>query len=102
MIAPVSAEYIVIASATAKVGRQAELEHALLEVQGPTRAQAGCRMFQLLRQSDNPLTIVGLERWSSRADHENHMKGPHFRLLAQRMTGILERSPTVISYQEIG
>jgi len=97
-----STDYIVIASATAKPGMQVELEQALLEVAAPTRAQPGCRAFHLLRPSGDPATIVGFERWASRADHENHMRGAHFQRLAQRMGGLLCAPPTVTAYQEIG
>lgn len=97
-----STDYIVIASATAKPGMERELEQALLEVAGPTRAQPGCRMFHLLRPSGNPATIMGFERWTSRADHENHMKGAHFQKLAQRLAGLLDAPPTVTAYQQIG
>jgi len=95
-------DYIVIASATAKPGMQGELEQALLEVAAPTRAQPGCRAFHLLRQPDSPATIVGFERWASRTDHENHMKGAHFQGLVQRMGGLLSAPPTVTAYREIG
>jgi quinol monooxygenase YgiN len=96
-----SSEYVVIASATAMPGKEADLEQALRDAAGPTRAQSGCVGFQLLRAKNNRATIVGFERWASVADHENHMKGEHVQILLRRMAGILAGPPTIVSYETV-
>jgi quinol monooxygenase YgiN len=93
-----ASDYVVIASATAKPGKEAELEQALREVAGPTRAQPGCIEFRLLRSKERRSTIVGFERWASKADHDRHMQGAHFQALAQRMAGVVAGSPSIVSY----
>lgn len=93
-----ASDYIVIASATARPGKEAELEQAQREVAGPTRAQPGCVEFRLLRSAENRSTIVGFERWAAKADHDRHMQGVHFQTLALRMAGVVASPPSVVSY----
>jgi quinol monooxygenase YgiN len=69
-----TSDLIVIAGAKAKPGKEAELERALREVAGPTRAQPGCIEFRLLRLKGVRSTIIGFERWASEADHQKHLK----------------------------
>jgi quinol monooxygenase YgiN len=96
-----ASDYIVIASATAKPGKEAELEHALHAVAGPTRAQPGCIAFHLLRQAGVRATIIGFERWASEADHAKHVTGSHFQVLARRLAEILAEPPSIVAYEEL-
>jgi quinol monooxygenase YgiN len=96
-----ASNYIVIASATAKPGQEAELEHALQAVAGPTRAQPGCIAFHLLRPAGVRATIIGFERWASEADHAKHMTSAHFQGLARRLAEILAEPPSIVAYEEL-
>lgn len=89
----------VIASARARPGSEAELERALREAAGPTRAQPSCVEFRLIRQKGDPSTIIGYERCVSAADHQNHLEGAHVEALMQRMAAVLARPPTIVSYE---
>lgn len=55
-------EVAVLATVTAKPGKEAELERALRDVAGPTRAQSGCLQFELYRSAQDPATITVFER----------------------------------------
>jgi quinol monooxygenase YgiN len=92
-------DYIVIASAKAKPGKEGELERALREVAGPTRAQPGCVEFRLLRLKGVQSAVIGFERWASEADHERHLEGAHFQMLAQRLAEIVAEPPNIVSYE---
>ena len=94
-----SSDLIVIASAKAKPGKEADLERALREVAGPTRAQPGCVGFSLFRQKGAASTIVGFERWASSSAHEAHLKGAHVQRLMARMADILAEPPAIVSYE---
>jgi quinol monooxygenase YgiN len=48
---PKTAQIIVLATAKAKPGKEAELERSLRDVAGPTRAQPGCLQFELYRSA---------------------------------------------------
>jgi len=91
-------DLIVIAMAKAKRGREHDLERALRDVAAPTRAQPGIVSFTLLATDDPPL-IVGLERWSSDADHARHLQGPHVEKLMTAMADHLAEPPTIVKYR---
>jgi quinol monooxygenase YgiN len=98
---PSGSNILIIASVTAKPGREAELTAALREAAGPTRAQPGCIRFGLNRLEGAGATIVGIERWESAADHERHLAGAHFQRLASRMTDLIAEQPNILSYTVI-
>ena len=54
---------LIIASVTAKAGKEAELAAALREVAGPTRSQPGCIRFGL-RRDHRGHRALGLRRGS--------------------------------------
>ena len=98
---PKQTDLIVLATARAKPGKEADLESVLREAAGPTRQQPGCVKFALLRSPGDRSTIVGYERWSSPADHENHLKGAHVQKLMGRMMEILAEPPNIVAYELI-
>jgi|HubBroStandDraft_6_1064221.scaffolds.fasta_scaffold09153_5 quinol monooxygenase YgiN len=91
-----NAEVVVLATATAKPWKEAELERALRDVAGPTRAQGGCLQFELYRSAQDPATITAFERWSSEEDHARHIHGEHVKTLIARFDGILAAPPEVV------
>jgi quinol monooxygenase YgiN len=94
-----NSDLIVIASAKAKPGKEAELERALREVTGPTRAQPGCVQFSLYRSTSDRSTLIGFERWASAAHHQRHLQGVHVQKLMGRLTDILAEPPNIVSYE---
>jgi quinol monooxygenase YgiN len=94
-------DLIVIASATAKPGKESELEQALREVAAPTRAQPGWVAFTLYRMQGSKAMLVGLERWASAADHQRHLQGAHVQKLMSRMADILAGPADIVSYEVI-
>jgi quinol monooxygenase YgiN len=96
-----SSNILIIASATAKPGKEADLVSALREVAEPTRAQPGCVRFGLYRLDGAAATIVGVERWASAADHDRHLAGAHFQRLASRMADLIAEPPRILTYTVI-
>jgi quinol monooxygenase YgiN len=94
-------DLIIIATARAKAGREGDLERALRDVAAPTRAQPGAVAFSLYRSSEDPSTIVGLERWSSAAEHDEHLKGAHVQKLMAAMGPVLAGPPSIVAYEII-
>ena len=94
-------DLIVLATARAQPGKEAELEAALREAAGPTREQPGCVQFLLLRAQSDKSTLVGYERWASEADHQKHLKGAHIQRLMTRMADILAAPPSIVSYEAL-
>ncbi|HLI66258.1 MAG TPA: putative quinol monooxygenase [Caulobacteraceae bacterium] len=92
---------LIIASATAKPGKEGELISALREVAEPTRAQPGCIQFGLYQLDGPGRAIVGIERWASAADHERHLAGAHFQRLASRMADLVAEPPRIVFHTVI-
>jgi quinol monooxygenase YgiN len=89
-------EIVILATARAKPGREADLEAALREVAAPTRAQKGCLQFELYRPPQDPGTIVAFEHWASSEDHQQHLQGDHLKRLMARFDGILASPPDIM------
>jgi quinol monooxygenase YgiN len=70
------------------------------EVAGPTRVQPGYVEFGLYRSTDNPAVVIGIERWSSKQDHDKHLQGLHFQKLGAALADVLA-TPQVIFWSEI-
>ena len=94
-------DVVILATAKASPGREAELERALREVAEPTRRQTGCVQFTLFREARDRSTFVACERWTSEEAHQQHLAGAHVRLLMSRMAEVLASPPSIISYEAI-
>jgi quinol monooxygenase YgiN len=53
----------------------------------------------LLRLKGVQSAVIGFERWASEADHERHLEGAHFQMLAQRLAEIVAEPPNIVSYE---
>ena len=91
-----STEIVVLATARAKPGREADLEAALTAAEAPTRAQPGCLRFELLRPAADAAAVTAYERWASAADHERHLQGPHLKTLMGKFETILDGPPQIV------
>jgi quinol monooxygenase YgiN len=94
-------DLIIIAVAKAKPGNAHDLDQALREVAGPTRAQPGCVSFSLYRSAEDPCVIVGLERWASKEAHDRHLQGAHVQKLMSKMMPVLAEPPNIVAYEVI-
>lgn len=92
----VRAEYIVMATAKAQPGKEADLERALRDVVEPTRRQPGCLSFHLYRPLDTPGTIIAFECWATEADHDAHIQGEHVQKLIAAFGDIIAEPPTFL------
>ena len=80
----------VVAFITALPGREAALEAELSSLVDPTRQEAGCLRYDLVRDSADPRRLAFLETWASREALQAHMKTPHFLGSRQRQEGLVE------------
>ena len=88
-------DLIVIATAKAKPGKEADLAAALADVAAPTLAQRGAVSWALDRAG---ATLVAVERWSSRDLHDQHLQGPHVQALMGRMADLLAEPPSIVEH----
>ena len=95
-------DLVVLATASAKPGAEEALLAALRDVAAPTRAQPGCRSFELLRSRESPGVVIAIERWASAADHARHLQGAHVARLMTAMTPLLAAPPVISACESVG
>jgi quinol monooxygenase YgiN len=61
----------------ARPGQRGAVERALLEVRGPTRAEAGCLAHDVFRSVRDPDELYVHSRWRDREAFEQHVALPH-------------------------
>lgn len=77
----------VIATISAKSEFLSEVRQALDQVVAPSRAEAGCRQYDLHLSRETPNRFVMIERWQDDATLDRHMATPHFAALGAALDG---------------
>jgi quinol monooxygenase YgiN len=85
------ADIRVIARSVARSGKENRLRELLRAMLAPTRAESGCKGYELY-ESDSPGRFCFYEIWESRAALEQHAAGAHFKHL-QQSVGELVQEP---------
>lgn len=74
----------VIATFHARPGREKELLEVLTALITPTRAESGCRMYELWRNRAEPAELTFVEEWESHEALAAHAESQHIRTARQR------------------
>lgn len=80
----------IVATLTAKPGKEDELLPLLKALVAPTRAEAGCINYELHRSHEQPGTFVFTESWASRELWDAHMKSPHLVEFGEKQGAVTE------------
>jgi quinol monooxygenase YgiN len=84
-------EIQVIARYTVKEGKVEELLALVAELAAASRTEPGNLSFTSYRSTDDPGSVVLLERYTSKEAFAAHRETPHFkRLVADRIIPLLE------------
>ena len=83
------AEIHVIARSVARAGKVNQLRALLQGMLAPTRAEKGCKRYELY-QSDSTGRFYFDEIWESRAALDQHIATPHFKHLEQALGDLLQ------------
>ena len=92
------AEVRVIARSLARRGRENELRELLRGMLAPTRAESGCKLYELY-ESDSKGRFYFYEVWESQAALDQHAASPHFKHLEQTV-GELVQEPFEVNILE--
>lgn len=79
-----------VASLTAKPGREAELKQVLLDLRGPSRADDGCLQYDLHADRENPRHFLFFEAWRDETSWRAHMETPHLKEFNARSGDLVE------------
>jgi quinol monooxygenase YgiN len=86
----VTQSLIVVATIIAKPGAEAAVRQALEQVVPPSRAEAGCRRYELHVDNAAPEKFVMLEEWTGAAALAEHEATAHFGALVAAIGGKAE------------
>jgi len=92
------AEVRVIARSLARRGRENELRELLRGMLAPTRAESGCKLYELY-ESNSKGRFYFYEIWESQAALDRHAASPHFKHLEQAV-GELVQEPFEVNILE--
>ena len=81
-------EVRVIARSVARKGKEDQLRALLRDMLIPTRAEPGCKSYELY-ESDSTGRFYFDETWESQAALDEHVATPHFRHLEQTIGELL-------------
>ena len=83
------AEVYVIARFVARRGRENELRELLRGMLTLTRAEVGCKLYELY-ESDSKGRFYFYEIWESQAALDQHAASPHFQHLEQSIGDLVQ------------
>jgi len=83
------AEVRVIARSVARRGTENQLRELLRGMLAPTRAESGCKLYELY-ESDSKGRFYFYEIWESQAALDQHAASPHFKHLEQAVGEFVE------------
>jgi quinol monooxygenase YgiN len=94
----------VIATFYAEMGKEDEMERVLQEMIEPTRREAGCIRYDLLRslKGEDHVEFVFVEEWTSEEALDAHGQTEHLKGLRARIQGLLSSPPRVIRFRQVG
>jgi quinol monooxygenase YgiN len=80
-------DLIIVATITAKPGNEAIVRAALERIVPLSRAEAGCKRYDLHVDLANPASFVMLEAWQDAEVLALHERTPHFQQLVATIGG---------------
>jgi quinol monooxygenase YgiN len=83
------AEVRVIARFAARRGMEKQLRELLRGMLVPTRAEAGCKLYELY-ESDSKGRFYFHEIWESQTKLDQHAASPHFKHLEQTVEKLMQ------------
>ncbi len=92
------AEVHVVARSVARTGTEDQLRELLKRMLAPTRAESGCKLYELY-ESDSKGRFYFYEIWESQAALNQHAASPHFKHLEQTV-GELVQEPFEVDILE--
>lgn len=92
----------VIATFKARPGREAELLEVLTELIAPTRAEPGCRLYELWQNRKDAAELTFVEEWSSDEALAAHAKSKHIARARGRYPELIAEEVDLRLYNRVG
>ncbi len=94
-------ELAMIVEFTAAPGKREELRRELLALVTPTRAEEGCRLYDLHEDKENPDCFAFYEVWRSVAAHAAHDQTPHVNHIRKVLPELVASKPRKVLLRKL-
>lgn len=91
----------VVAHLTSKPETVDETRSALEAFVDPTRAEAGCIVYELMQNNADPTDFTFVEEWESDEALDAHLASPHITAFKERVSDLLSCDPDIRRYMLI-
>ena len=88
----------VVARMVARPEAVDEVRSVLSGLLGPTRAERGCVVYELLQNRHDPTDFTFVEEWESDAALDAHLSSGHIREARSKLPGLLAAEPDIRRY----
>lgn len=78
-----------------------EVRAVLSGLVGPTRAEAGCVVYELLQNRNDPTDFTFVEEWESDAALDAHLASEHLRDAGAKLPPLLAAEPDIRRYSVV-
>jgi quinol monooxygenase YgiN len=92
---------VLVVEFRAAPGRSDALRTALLDLVAPTRAEAGCVLYDLHEDPADPDVYAFYEIWETPAAHAAHDRTDHVRSIQEALPGLTAEPPRVTRLRRI-
>ncbi len=92
----------VVATITAKPGREAALRQELLALVPITHNETGCINYDLHQAVDDPAQFLFHENWTSKKHLDDHLARPHLTAFLAKAGHLLADPPRITLWDRIG
>ena len=92
---------VVVATITAKPGKEQEVKDLLSSIIEPTRAEDGCVVYTLHQGTEDPATFVFYENWTSAEALGTHLASPMLQDGLAALGPLVAGPPVIVSLTRI-
>jgi quinol monooxygenase YgiN len=89
----------VVARVVALPDKVEEVKSILTEIIEPTRQEAGCIVYELLQNHQDPTDFTFVEEWESQALLDAHLASAHIAQADSLLDGLVAAEPDIRLYQ---
>src|SRR5262245_54005341 len=91
----------VLGWAKARPGKAGELRSLLQGIVAPTRAEPGCRLYELLQSADGDDQLATVSEWEDEAAFQVNLPLPHAQDLLARIGDLTTEPPVIRRYYAV-
>ncbi len=92
---------IVVATFEAKKGMVEKLKSQVSKLLAPTRAEKGCRLYDLHQDDQKPESFLFYEIWETNEALEKHLQSSHLKEILASAMDLITKAPDIRTFKKI-